>query len=97
MGLAYRLTNVTFESLTYNGQPFGMRHMLRSEPSFIGRVGSSYLQLQVATGLSLVPNYSNAKGYADTRYVRDIKDSSWYTSVGLVFYPHRLPKHSKDK
>lgn len=92
VGGAYRLSQVRFASLTNNGRPLPMRRMTRLEPMLFLRFGGSrrglpWLQGQLATSVSLSPDYLRSR--ADSQ-IDDVKEGRLFTSFGLVIYPHYL-------
>ena len=92
-GVAYRLSQVRFGSLTNNGQPVPLRRMTRNEPMVFVRLGDRqgimrWGQLQLASSFSWSGDYIGSSLYSPER--GDIKEGRIFTSVGLVIYPHRF-------
>ena len=97
MGLAYRLSQVRFSSLTNNGQPLKLQRMTRSEPMFFMRFGDrqgvfEWAQLQLGISTSWSPDYG--RGVRLEQQLADIKEARLFTSIGLVVYPHKFRKHN---
>ncbi|MBD2715887.1 hypothetical protein KBK19_12655 [Microvirga sp. STR05] len=93
LGATYRLTNVTFTTLTYNGQPLPIQQMLRGEPMLFLRSNDrksqrpGWAQLQMTLGVSAgLSQQVSSRGYNDER----IRNSAFTAGVGVVFYPHRF-------
>ncbi len=98
-GVAYRLSQVRFGSLTDNGQTVPLRRMTRNEPMVFVRLGSRqgimrWGQLQLATSLSWSADYTESSLRAPQ--LADIKESRLFTSVGLVIYPHRFGRRAEQ-
>lgn len=93
LGMAYRLSQVHFSSLTNNGSPVDLRRMTRSEPMLFMRFGNRtrflpWGQFQLAFSTSWSPDYEKSVPIEEHRQY--IKEPRVFTSVGFVVYPHRL-------
>jgi hypothetical protein len=96
LGLAYRLSQVRFSSLTNNGQPVNLRRMTRSEPMLFARFSDrqgvfEWAQLQLGVSMSWSPDYG--KGVYLEQQLADVKEARIFSSIGLVIYPHRFKRH----
>ncbi|GAB3578914.1 hypothetical protein GCM10027345_18320 [Hymenobacter daeguensis] len=99
-GAAYRVTQVSFTSLTNQAVPIDLSQMTRSEPMFYFRVRlgdgpteSRPVQLQAAWGTSATFGYdANDPGTTYSSGVRDLKQSRGYTTLGITLFPHCLFK-----
>lgn len=89
-GGALRLSQVRFASLTDRGLAVPLQRMTRLEPMlfmrFNGRNSWQWLQLQLATSVSVSPDEKKHSS-PDIR-IRDTKEGRLFTSFGLVVYPH---------
>jgi len=97
-GLAYRLSQVRFSTLTNNGLPVDLRRMTRNEPMLFMRVGSKqgvlqWARLQVAfsTSSSTDAGRRNVEYY---QQLEDVKEARIFTTIGLVVYPHLFKRAS---
>ncbi|WP_226177432.1 hypothetical protein [Hymenobacter lucidus] len=98
-GIAYRLSKVRFNSLTYNGQPLPLSGMTRIEPMLFIRVGGGqgrmrWLQVQSSIGITGVPNSDldpNSTDPYEFEYSR-LRESRPFLALSLIFYPHELLK-----
>ncbi|MBF9223111.1 hypothetical protein [Hymenobacter ruricola] len=95
LGLAYRVTQVNFTTLTNRGTPVDLRGMTRGEPMVYFRVRlgdgppeSRPVQLQAAWGSSSTFGYYENATYAEG--VRDLKQTRGYTTIGITLFPHCL-------
>ncbi|MBW3127692.1 hypothetical protein [Hymenobacter profundi] len=96
MGLAYRLSQVHFTTLTNNNQPISLRRMTRNEPMLFMRFGNRQGVLQWAQ-LQLTLNASWSadlvRGSAPVGpLITDVKAGDLFTSIGIVVYPHRFKR-----
>lgn len=96
MGLAYRLTQVQFTSLTDLGQPLTVSHMLRSEPMFFvrsafgrGPRGERPLYAQFGFGASVLSGQAEASRLATESESEVLQPRSYFT-LGLGLFPHTL-------
>lgn len=92
-GLSYRLSRVSFPTLTNNGVPVNLRYMTRSEPMVYLRTGNRqgvlrWLQFQLAVSLAWSPDQLRRNTVGPEIF--DTKEARIYTSFGLVLYPHRF-------
>lgn len=99
MGIAYRLSQVHFSSLTNNSAPVDLRRMTRSEPMVFMRFGNRtgflpWGQFQLAVSTSWSPDYEKRVPIEEHRAY--IKESRIFTSVGFVLYPHRLKLFNQE-
>ncbi|UOG75733.1 hypothetical protein MTX78_03850 [Hymenobacter tibetensis] len=91
MGVAYRLTRVTFTSLTYDSQPLDLRHMTRMEPMVFWRFGREdgalpWLRVQASIGGS---NEGRRKYDPNESYERRlIKDGRGFAALSVILLPH---------
>ncbi|SDX76572.1 hypothetical protein [Hymenobacter psychrophilus] len=100
-GVAYRLSQVRFASLTNNGLPLPLRRMTRNEPMVFVRFGGwhkgkRWWQVQVATSLSWSSDYMAGRGAYLPQPLADTKEARVLTSVGLVVYPHLLARRAGE-
>ncbi|AWM34751.1 hypothetical protein [Hymenobacter nivis] len=98
MGLAYRLTQVQFTSLTDLGQPLTVSHMLRSEPMLFmrsafgdGPRGERPLYVQLGCGASALLGQAEAYQLAAGSEGNVLQPRTYFT-VGLGFFPSALFK-----
>ncbi|MBT9393415.1 hypothetical protein KLP40_09590 [Hymenobacter sp. NST-14] len=91
VGVAYRLSGVRFEELTYNGQPVDVRRLTRHETMAFCRFGSPesavpWLQGQLALGASTEPRraFDPTRTYAEARVRAGIP----YLALSLIVLPH---------
>ncbi|WP_400192184.1 hypothetical protein [Hymenobacter sp. B81] len=100
LGAVYRLTQARFDELLVNGQPVPLRHLTRHEPTLLMRFGfmptreQSWLQFQTAFGASWGAGYTDEQLLRQPSTVRYVRQSALLATVGVVFYPHRLPKRA---
>jgi hypothetical protein len=97
-GVAYRVTQVNFTSLTNRAVPVDLSRMTRSEPMVYFRVRlgdgpteNRPVQLQAAWGTSATFGHDGKD--ANTTFasgVRDLTQSRGYTTIGLTIFPHCL-------
>ena len=95
-GAAYRITRVSFTSLTDAGAPVNLSSMVRSEPMVFFRVrlgdgptATRSIQLQAALGTSRSFGYDpsfSAPSSADYQ----LQQSRAYTTIGISVFPHCL-------
>ena len=97
LGVAYRLTQVHFTSLTNLGQPLRLTSMLRGEPmlflrgTFGFRPGGerlAYVQAGVG-GSALLRAWPGQVSGPES----NLLESNAYVSIGLGFFPSRLWRH----
>jgi hypothetical protein len=97
LGAAYRLNQVTFESLIHNGESLPLRGMLRSEPLIFMRIGNEegllrWMQFQLGMGVSWTHGY-NAQQSGNQEYaLRYLQEGRSSITAGIVLYPHRFKK-----
>jgi len=96
MGIAYRLSQVRFSTLTNNGLPIDLRRMTRNEPMLFMRFGSKqgvlqWAQLQVALSASWSDDLKRNSAPVGP-LLNDVKEGRLFTSIGIVVYPHRFKK-----
>lgn len=92
LGATYRLSQVRFDRLTYNGAPLGLRSMLRAEPMLFVRFGPTrgslhWLQLQTSVGITGVPGYRYDPTKEPCEYSR-VKEGRIVAALSLVLRPH---------
>ena len=100
MGLAYRLSQVRFTTLTNNDQPISLRRMTRNEPMLFMRFGSSqgvlrWARLQLALSASWSADAVRGSAPAGP-LIADVKAGDLFTSFGIVVYPHLFCKSCSD-
>ncbi|UOQ67003.1 hypothetical protein [Hymenobacter volaticus] len=98
MGIAYRLTRVTFSSLIYDNQPFDLRHMTRMEPMLFWRFGREdgavpWLRVQTSIGGSSEGRhkYDPNESYECSL----IKDGRGFVAVSVILLPHLFVQKSE--
>ena len=91
LGVAYRLSGVRFDELTYNGQPVMLRHLTRHEPLVFCRFGSPdavvpWVRVQLAVGASNERQrpFDPGRTYAEAR----VREGIPYMALSLVLLPH---------
>ncbi|WP_375437874.1 hypothetical protein [uncultured Hymenobacter sp.] len=98
IGLACRLSRVTFSSLTYDSQPLGLRNMTRIEPMLFWRFGREggavpWLRIQAALGASGRPR---GQDQPNEPYIHDlIKDGHGFVALSVILLPHLLAPLNK--
>ncbi|GAB3637385.1 hypothetical protein GCM10027422_29750 [Hymenobacter arcticus] len=97
LGLAYRLTQVRFTSLTNLGQPLSLTSMLRGEPLFFLRStfgfrpsGQRLAYVQAGIGGSTLLRARPAQASGPES---NLLDSNTYFTIGLGFFPSALWQH----
>lgn len=100
-GLAYRVTQVHFTSLTDMGAPVDLRKMTRSEPMFFfrTRLGSGPtdtrpVQLQFTLGTSSTFGYTPDAGYNNSDY--QLQKPRGYLTLGISIFPHCLLRQFRE-
>lgn len=97
-GGACRVTQLNFSTLTYDNKPMELKAMTRIEPmGFVRlRVGKGSfedraVQFQVAIGASSTAGYNeNDRNVILPDGVYNLKQSRYYTTVGVTLFPHCL-------
>lgn len=98
MGITYRLTRVTFSSLTYDSQPLDLHHMTRMEPMLFCRFGREdgvlpWLRMQASVGGS---NEGRRKYDPNESYERSlIKKGRGFVALSVIVLPHLFVQKSK--
>lgn len=92
LGAAYRLTQVRFEQLTFDGVPLHLRSMLRAEPLLFARFGNEesplrWLQIQAAVGATSIPGYHPSYNTEPAEY-RRVKEGRGFATLSLIIRPH---------
>ncbi|MBC6612731.1 hypothetical protein H8B15_17545 [Hymenobacter sp. BT507] len=96
MGMAYRLSQVRFTTLTNNGQPIRLRRMTRNEPMLFMRFGNrqgvlQWAQLQLTLSSSWSADLVRRSAPVGP-LLTDVKAGNLFTSIGIVVYPHRFKR-----
>jgi len=91
LGAAYRLAQVKFDRLTYNGLPLGLRRMPRQEPMLFARFGNEegflpWLQFQTSVGITSVPGHYDAT--LEPYEYRRVRESRGFAALTLIVKPH---------
>ena len=105
LGVAYRVTQVNFTTLTDLANPIDLSNMTRSEPMIFMRVRPGNgpaenrpVQLQASWGTSDTFGYNTRdRTISYPPEVRELKQGRSYFTVGVTVFPHCLFRQAQSK